>query len=102
MPGLANRGIVMTDNVLKINERDNVAIARCAICVGDDVVLDGVKLFEAVEDVRAGHKIATTEIGAGEHVVRYGEDIVEATARIEHGQWVHVHNTRPIDGHVEV
>ncbi len=92
----------MTDNVLKINEIDNVAIARCAICRGDDVVLDGVKLFEAAEDVRAGHKIAMSEIAAGECVVRYGEDIVEATEDIGSGQWLHVHNTRPIDGHVEV
>lgn len=92
----------MTDNVLKINVRDNVAIARCAICRGDDIVVDGVKLFEAVEDVRAGHKIATTEISAGEHVVRYGEDIVEATRNIRRGEWIHVHNTRPIDGHVEI
>jgi altronate hydrolase len=92
----------MNDNVLRINENDNVAIARCAIGRGDAVVLGGVKLFDAAEDVRAGHKIAMSEIAAGEYVVRYGEDIVEATEKIGPGQWVHVHNTRPIDGHVEL
>ena len=91
----------MQSNALKINENDNVAIAMHNIGKGDKVVVDGKGLFEAVEDIEAGHKVALLPIASGEKVYRYGEPIVETTRAVNPGEWVHVHNTQPIPGDLE-
>lgn len=88
----------MKNNALKINEKDNVAIAVHDMKKGEAIVIGGERLFDAAEDVGAGHKIALAQIALGEKVYRYGEPIVESTRAIEPGEWVHVHNTRPIPG----
>jgi altronate hydrolase len=87
----------MNDNALKVNPRDNVVIAIRQISRGEDVVVDGVKLLAAAEDVAASHKVALSDIKAGGMVIRYGEPIVQARDDIRKGQWVHVHNTQPIE-----
>jgi len=91
----------MNNNALKIAEKDNVVIATHDVKSGEAVVVDGKELLKTVEDVAAGHKIALASISVGDRVYRYGEPIVEATASIEPGQWVHVHNTQPIPGDLE-
>ena len=87
----------MNNNALKVNPRDNVVIAIRQIVCGEDIVVDGVKLLSAAEDVAASHKIALIDIKAGGVVLRYGEPIVQARDDIQKGQWVHVHNTQPIE-----
>jgi hypothetical protein len=91
----------LKNNVLKINEKDNVAIAMRDLKKGERVVVDGQELFDVREDIEAGHKVALSSIGAGEKVYRYGEPIIEATRAIEAGEWVHVHNAQPIKGDLE-
>ena len=88
----------MKNNALKVHENDTVAIATHAIEKGEPVIVDGERLFEAAENVEAGHKIALVPIAAGDTVVRYGEPIVETTRAIVRGEWVHVHNTQPVRG----
>ena len=87
----------MNSNALKVNPRDNVVIAIKQIVCGEDIVVDGAKLLAADEDVAASHKIALIDIKAGGMVIRYGEPIVQARDDIRKGQWVHVHNTKPIE-----
>jgi altronate hydrolase len=87
----------MNDNALKVNPADNVAIAIRQIAKGEDVLVDGMKLATAVEDIAPSHKIALIDIKSGGVVVRYGEPIVQAKEDIRKGQWVHVHNTHPIE-----
>jgi altronate hydrolase len=91
-------GEILKNNTLKINAADNVVITLQPIKRGDDLILDNKKIFGATEDVPAGHKIALENIGEGEKIYRYGEPILEATKTINQGEWVHVHNTRPIPG----
>jgi altronate hydrolase len=88
----------MKNNALSINPTDNVVIALQALKKGDVVILENEKSFEMMEDIQAGHKIALENIASGEKIYRYGEPIVEATRTINRGEWVHVHNTRPIPG----
>ena len=45
-------------------------------------------------DVPIGHKIALTDIRAGDTVLKYGHDIGRAVAEIAKGEHVHVHNLR--------
>lgn len=88
----------MKSNALKINENDNVAIAAQLIGKGDEVVVNGERLFEATEDIELGHKVALVPLATGEKVFRYGEPIVRSTRAIGRGEWVHVHNTQPVPG----
>ncbi len=88
----------MENNALKMNENDNVVIATQPIKKGNPVIVEEQELLSAAEDIDLGHKIAVARIASGERVFRYGEPIVETTEKIEQGEWVHVHNTRPIPG----
>ena len=44
------------------------------------------------EDVARGHKIALTDIAAGQSVIKYGCVIARARTDIPAGSWVHTHN----------
>jgi len=89
-------------NAVIHHQDDNVAIAFRPVAAGEAVVVKGEEQISATQDVDVGHKIALRSIANGGTVYRYGEPIVEATEAIEAGAWVHVHNTRPIPGDVEV
>jgi len=86
----------MASNALKIDEKDNVAVASRTIAKGEAVIITKTPPCRAIEEIRPGHKVALTAIPRGGKVLRYGEVIVEATRDIAQGEWVHVHNTRPI------
>ena len=64
-------------NQIRLHELDNVAV-----------------LLSARDGIPAGHKIALTEIAAGEKVVKYGNPIGVATQDIHKGEWVHSHNLK--------
>lgn len=64
---------------LKIHGKDNVA-----------VVLEPMEGCEAGR----GHKVALTDIRAGENIIKYGFPIGHATATIKAGEWVHTHNIK--------
>lgn len=88
----------MKSNALKTDSRDNVVITTQPIGKGDPVVVNGEAVCHAVDDIALGHKVALAPVSSGDAVVRYGEPIVEATRDIGPGEWVHVHNTRPLPG----
>ena len=48
----------------------------------------------AIGRIERAHKIAVTSIGPGSPVIKYGVAIAIATAPIEAGEWVHLHNCR--------
>jgi len=89
-------------NAVVHHEDDNVAIAVRPVGAGEAVVVKAEERVKAAEDVDVGHKIALCSIASGGMVYRYGEPIIEATEAIEAGAWVHVHNTQPIPGEVQV
>ena len=78
-------------NVLKIHEKDNVAVALTAAVAGERIVLDGSEITLA-EDIPAGHKVALREISDGENVIKYGFPIGHAKEKIAAGHHVHTHN----------
>ena len=88
----------MKSNAVKIHDTDNVVISTQPIKKGDPVVIKGERLFDALDEVDLGHKIAIAPIVCGGKVFRYGEPILQATRPIAPGEWVHVHNTHPIPG----
>ena len=50
--------------------------------------------LKAKMDVPIGHKVALADIGKGDTVVKYGQDIGKAVAAIKKGEHVHVHNLK--------
>lgn len=78
----------------QISFSDNTATALEPVTPGEVKLLgDAVEAaVEAKEVIPAGHKIALRDIAAGEKIVKYGVVIGRASADIERGSWVHLHN----------
>jgi (2R)-sulfolactate sulfo-lyase subunit alpha len=45
-------------------------------------------------DIPIGHKVALTDIKAGDTIWKYGQDIGIAKAAIKKGEHVHIHNVK--------
>ena len=74
---------------IRLNELDNVVIARTQLAVGQQLAEERVT---AAAQIGAGHKIATRAIAVGDPVLRYGQVIGFASQAIAPGDHVHVHN----------
>jgi altronate hydrolase len=81
----------VSNKVIVITPRDNVATALEALATGQTIDADG-RVVTVREPIANGHKIALAAIRAGEPVVKYGNPIGTATADIAAGSHVHVHN----------
>lgn len=78
-------------SVILLAAGDNVAVCRRNIAAGEVLDIDG-GVFVARSDLELGHKVARSFIPAGTTIVKYGMPIGSATADIECGDWVHLHN----------
>ena len=82
---------------IRINENDNVAVALTELKRGEEIL--GIALLS---DVPMGHKIALTDIGEGENVIKYGLPIGHTVKNIAAGEWVHTHNMKTnLEGELE-
>jgi altronate dehydratase small subunit len=89
--------------LLKMNEKDNVAVCLADGKSGDTLTLtakDGGNLdpVTLMEEIPFAHKVALEDISLDDHIIKYGEIIGIATQRITTGQWVHVHNIEGLRG----
>ncbi len=86
--------------MLVIHENDNVATALRDLDRGASVriagVHGGVEHLHLLEGIRLGHKAALVAIVQGGMVVKHGQPIGRATAPIERGGHVHVHNVESL------
>lgn len=80
----------MSDQIVVLSPRDNVAVAIQRLEIG--AVVQGVIVRETIG---RGHKLALRAIAAGEPIVKYGEQIGYASEGIEAGDHVHVQNIGP-------
>ena len=48
----------------------------------------------AKADIPIGHKVALTDIASGDTILKYGQDIGKAIAKIGKGEHVHTHNVK--------
>jgi altronate hydrolase len=76
---------------LVISDRDNVATALETLEPGRRVSIGQIQLT-VQERIPHGHKVALTEIAAGQPVIKYGSPIGLASADIQAGAHVHTHN----------
>ena len=59
--------------------------------------IKGVPTTVAIkQDIPFGHKIALSDIAAGEHIIKYAEVIGSASKAIAVGEHVHIHNVESI------
>jgi altronate dehydratase small subunit len=95
----------MERKAIVLNSKDNVATALADLAAGDTVALEvdkkpvSVKLVNAIQ---FGHKFSLVDIKAGSSILKYGEEIGEATKDIKVGEHVHVHNVASKRGRGDV
>ena len=81
--------------IVVLNDADNVATSLMLLEAQSriEVALNGESRTITVRDsIPFGHKLAIRKMAPGDKVLKYGEVIGRASAAIEPGQWVHVHN----------
>ena len=86
-------------DIVKINQQDNVAVALRPLTKGETLDVAGEKT-ELAEDIPQGHKFALRDIKAGEEIIKYGFRIGYAKEDIGKGHWVHVHNLKTALGDI--
>ena len=86
----------MAKKLIRITDKDNVAVALSPIVKGDVLNIDNLTIT-ATMDITAGHKIALSDIKKGEAVIKYGYPIGYAKDDIPVGSAVRK-RMRPRDG----
>lgn len=74
---------------IRLDQNDNVVVARAVIPAGTDVPAERLT---ALQDVPAGHKLAARFIARGEKVLKYNTVIGYAAEDLPAGTWMHSHN----------
>lgn len=80
-------------NAILLHEKDNVLICTRPILEGSPVICAEIELT-AADTIDIGHKIARTDMQAGDKVYRYGAPIGSMTAAVRSGGHVHTHNLK--------
>jgi len=79
--------------LIQLAEQDNVAVVTATVQPGTELLFhDGV--ITVRDYTPFGHKIAVRRILQSQKIVKYGVTIGTATADIEIGAHVHIHNLR--------
>jgi SAF domain len=87
------RYAMATYAVIVLHPADNVVVCRRNVSAGEALPIDG-EIITASADIALGHKIARRFIPEGAFVIKYGMSIGSATADIQPGEWVHMHNLK--------
>jgi len=78
---------------IRLSPEDNILVLAQSMQAGEVVDIDGTahRLSAALG---LGHKVAARMIAPGEKILKYGVPIGSATAAIEPGEHVHLHNMK--------
>ena len=79
--------------VILLHPDDNVLVCRSPVAAGDRFELDG-QVLAALDDIEIGHKIARKALKVGDKIIKYGAPIGSASADIDVGAHVHLHNLK--------
>lgn len=88
-------------DAVMLTEADNVATALKDLAQGEEArvgVGDRTFLVAVRQAIAFGHKLAVTDIRAGDEIRKYGETIGRATQDIPAGTHAHVHNVESLRG----
>lgn len=79
------------NRIIVLHPADSVAVARLPLEPGQTILAAGREI-RVRQPVPAGHKIAIRPAAPSENLLRYGQVIGRASAAIEPGDHVHLHN----------
>jgi (2R)-sulfolactate sulfo-lyase subunit alpha len=79
--------------LIKLHPDDNVQIVAKEIKAGEPVMINQ-SVVSVDKTVQIGHKIAEQPIANGQKIIKYGVPIGSATADIEMGAHIHLHNMK--------
>ena len=79
-------------NCYRVRPDDNVATLLADAEAGPINLIPEACAIKLNQPVALGHKVALTDIAAGEPVIKYGIRIGVAARDIHAGDWVHLHN----------
>lgn len=85
----------MMINAILLDEKDNVVTCVKEVQAGEEIAYqadEGIKTLRAVESIPYCHKVALSDMGEGDTVVKYGEMIGKTSAAIKKGCWVNENN----------
>jgi hypothetical protein len=82
-----------TTKFVLLNKADNVFICCQALNAGEVISIDQQKI-NIIDNIDVGHKLAKEVIKQGQKIIRYGVPIGSATADIEIGEHIHLHNMK--------
>ncbi|MBW2091842.1 MAG: altronate dehydratase [Deltaproteobacteria bacterium] len=80
--------------LMRIHEKDNVAVALQELKKGETVSLPWGGQLTIQEDIPVSHKVSLEDLDTGQTILRYGQPIGEAVSAIPKGSWIHTHSLR--------
>lgn len=83
----------MAQDIIRITDKDNVAVALRDLAQGSAVELNGQTIV-LKNEIPFGHKVALSPIAQGENIIKYGHPIGHALADIAVGEHIHTHNLK--------
>lgn len=84
----------MTASILRLHHTDNTAVTTGPLSKASSRRVKDLSVTVS-DDIPAGHKVALTAISEGSPIIKFGQTIGYASAPINPGDWIHVHNVRP-------
>lgn len=78
---------------IRLSPADNILVLARSLNAGEEVLIGGV-VHVMNTPLGLGQKIAAHKIAAGEKILKYGAPIGSATAEIQPGEHVHLHNMK--------
>lgn len=79
--------------LILLHDSDNGFVCVKSIAAGETINMDGDSIT-LTTGIEIGHKIARSDIRAGDKILKYGVSIGSATSRIQRGEHMHMHNVK--------
>ncbi|MCX8494802.1 MAG: UxaA family hydrolase [Akkermansiaceae bacterium] len=80
-------------SAIRLFPTDNVMVLTRSLEAGETIELGDIRRT-LQNPIGLGHKIAACAISTGEKILKYGAPIGSATAPIEPGEHIHLHNMK--------
>lgn len=90
----------MQKKVLKVNPKDNVAVALVDLEQGEAVTL-GEHTYIVIKDTKAKHKFVTQDLAVGDPIIMYGVLVGKASQPIQKGELITTENVKHQSAKVE-
>lgn len=90
----------MQKKVLKVNPKDNVAVALVDLTQEETVTL-GDLTYNIIKDTKAKHKFVTEDLAMGDEIIMYGVLVGKASQPIQKGEVITTENVKHQSAKVE-